>query len=250
MYFRKIICTIFTIAVVVMLASCGGTFRGNVTEGEGPLIYRTFQTDDFFAIDLAGFFAVSFTQSDEFAVTIVMQENLLDQHEVVVRNGSLTITDNIRGGVSFGYTPRLYLYAPYLTHITLGGGVIAMDWDEIRTDVLDISTSGFASLNIPLNVDVLTINASGSSILQLQGRATAVTAVISGFVEVQALELQAANVTINGSGSAEMEIAVSDALDVDLSGFSLVRHSGNPIVTSRFGERGRLEQVQGSGYED
>jgi len=240
MYFRKIMCGIFAICVLALFAACDNS---RILEGEGSPILRTFETDAFHAINLSGFFAVSFTQSDEFSVQIAMQENLLERHEVQVRNGNLTITNNIRGGVSFGYTPRLYIFAPHLTHITLSGSVIALNWDEIRADELDITTSGFASLNIPLDVGRLTVNASGSSILQFSGSAADVSANITSFVHVEAQNLQAARVEINGSGSARMEIAVSDSLDVDLRGFANVQYSGEPTVTSSFSGSARLERI-------
>ena len=240
MNLQKILSTIFAFFVVVLFSACNSI---RILQGEGVPVLRVFDTDAFHAINLSGFFAIDFTRADDFSVRIVMQENLLERHEVQVRNGNLTISNNIRGGVSFGYTPRMYIFAPYLTHITLAGSVIAINWDEIRTDSLDITTSGFASLDIPINVEHLTINASGSSILQLSGIASYASVNITGFVNVIAQELRAESVEINGSGSARMNITVSNNLDVDLRGFANVQYIGNPTIASRFSGSARLERI-------
>jgi len=232
------------IVFVALLAACGrGGIFGERLRGEGPLVPHVLDLGVFSTIDISGFFIIDFTRSDDHAITLYMQENLFYYHEVIVRNGNLTITDNIRGGVEFTYTPRLHISAPYLTDITLSGNVIAPDWDEISTYGLTITTSGFASVDIPLNVNRLTVNSTGSSILIFSGTASSVDAYITGFADMRAANLLVSDASIDGSGSAQVEIYVTDSLDVNLSGFANVRYGGNPSITSRFSGSARLERL-------
>lgn len=78
---------------------------------------------------------------------------------------------------------------------------------------------------------VLDVNISGASEVQLSGSADELKGGFSGASEFEAYGLRAKRARIESSGSADVEISVSDELNIVASGASSVDYKGEPSLT-------------------
>jgi hypothetical protein len=76
--------------------------------------------------------------------------------------------------------------------------------------------------------DAFAIHTTGSTTVTASGTAKRVAIHVSGSSSVAANELRAEDVTIEVSGSADVDVYATGVLDVHVSGSARVRYAGNP----------------------
>ena len=217
------------LAAGTWLAGCGRQETPIIT-GEGAPISRIFEVEDFNGIEAGGSFDVTFSIAPETSVELQMPENLMDLHEVRVRNGQLQVRTPSGTGIQWGGTrPQLVVFAPDLDHVNLSGGASFWGRDLIQGESLEVNASGLASLDLDVDVVSLNVNASGTAQIGLRGTAQNSDFNVSGIAVVSGRELSTGEAVIQGSGSSLVEILVLDLLDANLSGTSQVSYWGNPL---------------------
>jgi len=90
----------------------------------------------------------------------------------------------------------------------------------------------------------LSVRTSGSSDVFLSGSADTFYFSSGGSANLQALDLRTRVATITCSGSSDVDINVSEELNVDVSGSSDVRYEGNPRLTSDISGSGDVKRVE------
>jgi len=218
---------------------------------DGDIITETFEVDDFTSFSVGGAFDVTFRYADHHEVRIEMAENLFDYIEVAVSRGALSIGTRSGIGINFGnHQPQVTIYAPYIEGVVLSGSTTTIDWDpisassfsiaasgssqiviEVFAEEVDVAASGSTDITADFTTDELNITASGSSNIELNGSAGIVDLNLSGSNQISAFELQTEEVDLEASGSTQVEIAVSERLNVIARGSSRVQYVGNPVVT-------------------
>ena len=234
---KKILGSLVIIGAILALVGCGTTVHSR-----GEMVARDFDVESFTGINVGGSFYITWRESDEFAVTVEMQENLFNHLEVEVRNntlrirttGNITITNNQN-------RPRLYVYAPTIETVNFSGSATAENWDTINGESFSASISGSATMEVALHVQSVEINSSGSGRFTLTGTTDLLDIRSSGSSRITADGLQANTATINISGSGRAYVNVADYLDVRVSGSGTVRYSGNPRVSQNITGSGRVE---------
>jgi len=203
-------------------------------KGIGEMVSRTFQINDFTAIDIGGSYIISYRHSQDCSVIVEMQENLFEYLEVSVRKGKLHVGSSKSFNTSGAdKRPRVYIEAPYLESISFSGATSMGKWDKVNSQNLFISASGAVNIDICLEVEQLDITASGASNIKLDGNAGTVKISASGACNIKAGDLQARDTEIDVSGASNATIACSDNLDAGASGAARVRYTGDPAVTQR-----------------
>jgi len=239
---RNIILAIFTIGFM-LLAGCDVSIRNEVIRGTGERVSQSFPFDNFTGVELSGSGVVNFHHSETNSITVTMYENLFDYLEMNVRSGTLDIGFRRGVGIELGeYGKQIDIYAPMLERLDVSGSFTTGYWDTIYASSFSVDISGFGSFSFNMQVDTLEIDASGAATFELSGVADDVNIVSSGFGNINAAYLQAQDARIDISGSSTVEIAVSDNLDVTLSGFGGVRYIGTPTVTQSISGFGTVEQ--------
>ncbi|MCL2407528.1 MAG: DUF2807 domain-containing protein [Defluviitaleaceae bacterium] len=226
----------FIISGVLIIAAVVLAVVFNVVGG--PVDTRNFDVDPFTGISIGGAFRVEFRESDTFAVVIEMREDQFAHHNVTVTNGILRIyqTGILNNFLNFDFgrnAPRVYIYAPYLSHITLSGAARTVNSFPLRGDSVAINTSGSARGTFGVDTQTLTVASSGSSNVTISGNAANATINTSGSVRFNGFDLQTITADVNSSGSSRVNISVLGQLSANSSGSSRVRYSGDPSVNSR-----------------
>jgi len=249
---KKVMLLIAFVGSALVLTGCG-VVNSNTTmvRPTGDVITEIFEVDDFTNFSIGGAFDVTFRYAEDHEIQIEMAENLFDYIEVSVSRGALSIRIRSGVGINFGnHQPQITIYAPFIDSVTLSGSTTATDWDtitassfsietsgssqmviEVSAEELNIAASGSADITADLTTDELNITASGSSSIELAGVASIIDLNLSGSNTISAFELQAEEVEIQASGSTQVEIAVSEQLNVIARGSSRVQYIGNPVVT-------------------
>ena len=222
-FMKKLFSSIAVMAVLVlMLAAC---YRDTgITIGIGPMVTQDFDVSSFSAIDVSGSYNIIWRESSDVFVTIAAQENLLENFDVTVRGETLYVEPHRSFSITGGNTPRIYIYTPYLTGVSVNGSATIYDWDTIHSQNFSINVQGSANITLNLDVESLDILLAGSGNFDITGN------------------VATASVVLNGSG--RVNIVATDYLDIEINGSGSVRYTGNPTVTQRIAGIGTVQQAE------
>ena len=211
MHKRIFALALITVAALVMLSGCViNTGGGNPVRGRGSMESHTIYVTGFTGLDINGGYELTFRQSPNYSITMVIQGNLFEYVDATVSGGVLYLSNSRNIRTTGGNTPRLYIYAPELDSINIRG---AVDGDiELNTSNLNIEVSGAATLNLSGSVDMLNISSAGAA-------------------SVNAFGMTATDSTISMTGAGTIDVYATSTLDVRISGVGSVTYDGNPQVT-------------------
>ena len=187
--------------LISMVAFTGCFYYGPCLDGVGPVVGEIRTVDDFTGVSNNGSFDVYVTQSDDFYVEVVAQENLIPIVETYV-SGNTLIIELVNGSCYRSNSPvEVHVSLPELEALILSGsGKVIVDVAE--TPVLECSNSGSGRISID------TVNAN-DAILSNTGSGS-VDVIESNVIELSLW--QSGSGTIDGGtvvGSTEVTISHS-----------------------------------------
>jgi len=212
--------------LIVALAGC------HETSGSGRVVTRTVPVESFSRIKLSHGFDVNVSPGEGDRVTLRIDDNLVDDVDVAVTDGTLRI----------GLTPRTSAHDATLhadvsvrtiSTIEQSGGTVLHLADGISVDKLDIKMSGGSRLDAAVHVTNIGLNLSGASHATLTGGAAGVALEANGASVLQADVLQVNDAVITLSGASRAMVSVRNTISAELSGASLLRYQGSPTVARR-----------------
>jgi hypothetical protein len=206
--FRRVFAPIVLALAAIVLAGCISIdikedgFSGE--DGSGDLVTETRAVTDFSAVEISGALHAEVEVGGSRVVEAFFDDNLLDNLETVVSGGTLRISCR---DCSPSRSAVIRIAAPELDRIEVNGAshVVAND---VSAERLSINVSGASELEIDGRVDALTVDGSGASDIEGE-RLTAVTLQVS----------------LSGASSATIEVV--DRVDGQLSGASTLHLSGD-----------------------
>ncbi|OIO83743.1 MAG: hypothetical protein COW32_01550 [Candidatus Aquicultor secundus] len=228
------------IAIAVFLGSCGG-----VVVGSGNVKTETRDVRNFNRISLDGMGNLIIKQGDTESLKIEAEDNILPQIITAVNNGQLDISFK-RAGFPIRLVPskpiNFFVTVKNLNGIDLSG-VANIKEAKIKTDTMDLSTSGSSDVTLNIEANELTSRSSGSTKFNMSGTVDRQQVDISGSGTYSAADLasQDCGVTISGSGSCT--VRASGTLDVRISGSGEVSYIGNPSVAQSISGSGTVRKL-------
>jgi len=110
-----------------------------------------------------------------------------------------------------------------------GSGAIFFSSDgKLNTQDLNIKLSGAGKVDLDLTAANVTSEGSGSSELTLRGQATSHKVTLMGQGKISALDFVVGTYDIHTTGASECEINVLNSLNVNTTGSSDIKYRGNP----------------------
>ena len=205
--FRKIL---LLLVLSLAVLACEDTIDNNnedAVEGSGPIITQTIPLSAIHGFDASGSFEVVIAQGDTQNITVEGQANLIDILSTRVAGGiwDLRFTENVRNARDF----TVYITVPNIDEINLSGSSAIRSEGTLILDALSITGSGSATINLAGTVDTQTIRISGSGTVRNFDFVSRVT-------------------TVTVSGSGDIEVTATEALDATVSGSGDIRYRGNP----------------------
>jgi len=228
---QLIILVLATAGLIALFAGCGDDEGdAEAIRASGNIVTQNMALADFTAVEAANAFDVDITQSDTFAVTIRVDDNILDLVEVYALGATLRL--RLERGVSLrNATLEADITMPELEGLELSGASRASVSGFRSSGQLDIDLSGASSLDGDLEAGDVDINASGASRVVLEGSATEATIEGSGASSLDLADFTVNTAEVTLSGVSDATVRAQERIDpVDVSGVSTLRYLGDPSL--------------------
>jgi len=216
------------IVVGFLLAGCCAVPFGTQLVASGPLVTKDYDLANFTAVNAGSAFQVEITQSDQYSVSVTVNESLVDRLDVSVSGNTLRISLKSGYGITGAATMRAKVTMPGLTGLDLNGASHTTVSGFSSDKSLKTQVSGASSLGGDLTCGDAMFNVSGASKVQLKGSAQDLNVEASGASNVDLGNFASKNTTVNASGASKVDVAPSGTLTVEASGASSVRYTGEP----------------------
>jgi hypothetical protein len=200
--------------------------------GNGQRRSESRDFSDFTAVDNGADLDVRVEQGEAFAVSIAIDENLIDRVELEVVEGTLRIRS--RGNfTSVVNGPHVRITMPVLTSARISGDGDLEARDFADSEAVELRISGDGDLSWRGDALELTASVKGDGDLHLEGSAELFDLRVAGDGDVQArgCVAQTARVVISGDGDASVD--VRDELSAKVSGDGDLDVYGKPHFSER-----------------
>lgn len=189
--------------------------------GSGNVVTETYDFSGFTAVEAEEGFKVVITKSDSFAVSVMTDDNVIDQVQIGISGDALHL--ELASGDFKTLTLKAAISMPDLYELTLSSGA--------HGEVSGFSSSRDFMLDLSAGSHVEMVGAAGG--LELEA---------SGGSHFDLSEFHVRNANVEMSGGCHGTISVDERVDADLSGGSHLTYVGNPTL-------GDIEKTEGSTLE-
>jgi hypothetical protein len=217
------------VAVVFLLAGCAVPFTMQLAPS-GPLVTKDYDLSNFTAVAAGSAFEMEITRSDSYGVSVTVNESLVESLEVTVSGNTLHISLKPNIGLTGAATMKAKVTMPELTGLDLSGASRTTLAGFNSDTSLKSEVSGASTLRGDLICGDASFNVSGASKVNLRGSAQDLKVEASGASTVDLSNFASQNTVVNASGASKVVVAASGSLDVEASGASTVRYTGEPAT--------------------
>jgi hypothetical protein len=218
--------TYFTILAVASLFFLAGCNLDLGERGNGNLITEREDVGDFDKVILRGNFNVLLERSNEPAVVIKTDENLMEYIKIE-KNGSVLEISSSRKLRPTGNSNLTINYSG-MERIEVQGAARVRTENVFTGEFLGLSMSGAGEVDMDVDVDRLVLDISGAGAVNLKGNAREQEIIMSGAGGYNGEELMSRICKVSISGVGGADVYVTEELDAQVSGIGGVRYSGNP----------------------
>jgi len=185
---------------------------------------------DFTRISVGSGIDLYITQGD--AIDLVVEASKDRLHKIIteVKDKQLKIYTKHKYDWGWDKAPKVYLTFKQLERLTAGGGADVYSKTILKSEKLEISTSGGADAYLHVETDKLKLSTSGGSDIKIKGVTQTLYAEASGGSDINAQELKAQSVKVSTSGGADATVWAEKELTASASGGSDIDYYGNPEV--------------------
>jgi hypothetical protein len=199
------------------------------------------QIGDFSTIEASGGYTIYLSQDSTVSLRLEGDKNDLAKIVTKVENGKLIIKH--KPGIRLFSFDRddisVYIGFKDINSIEISSSNKVVGQKPLRFKDLAIDVSGSGEIVMDLQAAKVDADLSGSGNLRLKGAADALIVDVSGSGDIKCLDLKAKKVELSISGSGDAEVNAADELKVEVSGSGDVKYRGNPAKVS--------QSVSGSG---
>jgi hypothetical protein len=218
---------IFLTLPVVLLAACD--LDEVIVTGSGDIVTKEEDLSGFERVDASDSFEVDIQQGESYSVVIRIDDNLQDDLEVLVRDGTLEI-GFARNIITNNATMEADITMPQLRGVGLSGASEARVTGFESSRSFSVDLSGSSSISGVINADDVSLELSGSSNADLKGSGNDLEIDASGASEIDLSKFPVEDAVLKLSGSSQVIVNLNGTLDVNASGSSDVTYLGSPAL--------------------
>ncbi len=218
--------------IIILLVVFAFGFQANAQwkkiKGNGNVINSSRTVSSYDKIGVSGSFDVKLISGKEGKLTIEAEENLIEYLLTEVKEGHLKI--KWKKGINIKTSKKILITVPFETieEVALSGSGDIFSDDLIDANSFKVVLSGAGDFNLKLKVNTLKSAISGSGDINLSGSSADFECRISGSGDVKAYDLVSATADIHIAGSGGVEVDVTENLKVRISGSGNVKYKSNP----------------------
>ena len=221
---QVLLITLFTIAFAIQ------SYAQITVRPSGKITTEAHKVGEFTGLEISTDFQAFITFSDQTSVRIESDDNMHEHIKVAVEGSTLVIRQkgpiNVRGRE----TLIAHISVPSLKLIDASGDAIVKLENKLTTDELSVSLSGDSKLDGELAVGNMSANIRGDSYLTISGSADKLDARVRGDSHLKSFDFKVAALKLNLSGDSIAKLTVTESMDVDISGDSVMKYKGSPKV--------------------
>ena len=213
-----------SVAALLLLTGCHFRMHDSV-KGSGKRAIEKRSVSPFTSISLEGAYSVEVACQQNLSFEIEADDNILPLLEVEVANNVLRIKSTKNYSTSEPVAVKIGV--PNIEGLSVSGAG-KIDITGMKNDKFEIDSSGAPTISVAGNTKTIDIDSSGAA-------------------KIDAHRLHASRAIVDSKGVSQIEIDVTDQLDVTISGPSRVTYDGDPAVNKTIHGPGRLEKKASTG---
>jgi len=209
--------------------------------GKGEVKTRTVPLEEFTGIRLnadADVYLVSDSLKD---IRVEAQDNIAENLELRVRNGSLRIS--FRGCVDTKEPVKIYIPVRMIEDLQINGSGNIETNSPVSAKTLSLKINGSGNLRLKVSAETIFSEINGSGSIYLDGSAKRHKTLINGSGNLEAIGMPTGQteITVNGSGSCKV-FAISK-LEVLVRGSGDVVYKGSPDISTTIKGSGSVNKI-------
>ncbi len=215
-------------AIIFALLASIPVFADIFVRGDGKVTESIRKVSGFDALDVSGVAQITVSEGKDYSVIVETDSNLQSVFETKVKGNVLVL--GFKPGTSISHVTKLNvaITMPKLSAVSISGTSAITLADKFSGGSLGVDISGNGEFSGALDYKNVALDGSGSSSFNISGKAEKIVAGISGAANINAKSFSVAKAVIDISGVGSVRIAVSETLEVSISGAGSVTYYGNP----------------------
>lgn len=218
------------IGVGLLSLSCVGQWDKNI-KGNGKNVTIERNTGNYDGISVSGRFDVDLVAGNEGAITLQGEKNLLEYIITEVKDGKLVIkTEKGINLKTSSWTSEIRITIPVesINSVSMSGSGDIVGKTKIKADIFSTAMSGSGDITLDVTTNSLLANMSGSGNINLSGSTSNFDTTVSGSGDIEAYNLEADDVSVTVSGSADIQVTANKSIKARVSGSGDISYLGNP----------------------
>ncbi|WP_299101416.1 head GIN domain-containing protein [uncultured Winogradskyella sp.] len=234
---------IVTSVISLMLLSCNFSMNlGPGVDGNGNVInVERSISNDFESIKISQGIDLYITQSNNIALTVEADENLMDLIMTEVVDGTLRIysTENIRRATS----KKVLLNIETISSIKGTSGSSVYSKNTLEVDKLELHTTSGTHIKVDVKTKKLECSTTSGSEIEVSGITETLYANATSGSDIDASDLQAESSDVRATSGADISVNTSKTLIAKATSGGDIRYSGNPEkIETADSSAGRVRQ--------
>jgi len=189
---------------------------------------RTYTITDFDRIAAGDALIITIKQGNNFSIQADGDRRNLD--DLMIYKSGSTLVIRYDHYEKRQYNTSINLTLPALVGSDFSSAVSANISGFTNVNQFDLTLSGASLAQMDMEVSELNFSLSGASQLQLNGKGETLNGTLSGASLLSAFNFPSAQAKLIVTGASNGKVSVSQQLEVNASGASLVLYRGNPQV--------------------
>lgn len=236
---KSITTHLLAILFALVFSSC--SYLSNCVEGEGEIVEKEIQVQNFQFLSLSNSVQVELSQGETQQVRMKAKENLFDLLNTELVNGEWDI--RFKKCIKNSDELIVFIQIPNIESISIKGSGNVKSVGKLNLDKLLLKINGSGSFNLDLQASQIATSINGSGDITLLGSAASHEIKINGSGDLDAKKLLTANTSIKTNGSGDAKILATESLDIKINGSGDVDYSGNPkTMNSKINGSGKISQ--------
>lgn len=216
--------------LILSLALTTNLFAQNKIKGNGKMTTITRTTDSYDKISCAGSFDYILVAGPEGNITIEGEENLLEYIETKVKDDKLVVA--VKNGINLRTSSNkpIKITIPFqdIDQVGLAGSGDLWNKDVITADAFVAYLSGSGDVTLTINTQSVDGKMAGSGDLILKGSTDNLGVSVAGSGDFHGFELEANHTNVSVSGSGDAEVVSNQSLKARVAGSGNIEYKGNP----------------------